>query len=78
MNPIEARHHLKSDQFLPYREGVTINRPSKSNEGSWADIGLQKHCKVDYLLQPNTRVTLKLSETCLETESKHFSGQIVA
>jgi hypothetical protein len=42
MNPIEARHHLKSDQFLPYREGVTINRPSKPNEGSWADIGLQK------------------------------------
>jgi predicted SPOUT superfamily RNA methylase MTH1 len=51
MNPIEARHHLKSDQFLPYREGVTINRPSKSNEGSWVDIGLQKVLKNNSALQ---------------------------
>ena len=29
MNPIEARHHLKFDEFLEYREGVVINRPVK-------------------------------------------------
>ena len=42
MNPIEARHHLKKDEFLRYREGVTLNRPVKPNQGSWADIGLEK------------------------------------
>lgn len=42
MNPIEARHHLKFDEYFEYREGVVINRPIKKNEGSWADIGLKK------------------------------------
>ena len=42
MNPIEARHHLKFDEYFEYREGVVINRPVKKDEGSWADIGLKK------------------------------------
>jgi hypothetical protein len=43
MNPIEATHHLKYDEFLPYREGVVVNRPVKSTDtGSWAEIGLKK------------------------------------
>jgi hypothetical protein len=29
MNPIEARHHLKADEFFKYREGVVCNRPVK-------------------------------------------------
>ena len=40
MNPIEVRHHLKANEYLPYREGVVLNRPVKPNQGSWADIGL--------------------------------------
>jgi hypothetical protein len=31
MNPIEARHHLKVDEFMPFREGVVCNRPVKAN-----------------------------------------------
>jgi hypothetical protein len=43
MNPIESIHHLKSDEWLPYREGVVVNRPVKNKaEGSWAEIGLKK------------------------------------
>lgn len=42
MNPIEARHHLKADEFFPFREGVVCNRPVKPNQGSWAEIGLKK------------------------------------
>lgn len=42
MNPIEARHHLKFDEYFAYREGVVCNRPVKQDQGSWADIGLKK------------------------------------
>jgi hypothetical protein len=43
MNPIESIHHLKSDEWLSYREGVVVNRPVKNKaEGSWAEIGLKK------------------------------------
>jgi hypothetical protein len=40
MNPIESRHHLKSNEFCKFREGCVVNRPVKNNEGSWVDIGL--------------------------------------
>jgi len=42
MNPIESLHHLKTEEYCKYREGVVINRPSKEGSGSWVDIGLLK------------------------------------
>lgn len=42
MNPIEAKHHLKVNEKLKYREGVVLNRPIKKDaRGSWVDIGLK-------------------------------------
>lgn len=74
MNPIESKHHLKSDEFHEYREGVVLNRPVKDNAtGSWVDIGLHKQAKIDYKLQPSTRVTVKLNETSLEHTQKCIS-----
>ena len=42
MNPIESSHHLKTEEYCEYREGVVLNRPSKEGAGSWVDIGLLK------------------------------------
>ena len=70
MNPIECLHHLKSDQFCPYREGVVMNRPVKEVDGSWVEIGLKKQAKIPYKLAPSTRVTLKIEEPTLEIEEK--------
>jgi len=71
MNPIESKHHLKTNEFNQYREGIVLNRPVKeSAEGSWVDIGLKKQAKIDYVLQPMTRVTVKLDESSLETPKK--------
>lgn len=42
MNPLETKHHLKSTEWFPYREGVVINRPTKDLKGSWVNIGLTK------------------------------------
>ena len=44
MNPIESSHHLKTEEYCEYREGVVLNRPSKEGAGSWVDIGLFKVC----------------------------------
>jgi predicted SPOUT superfamily RNA methylase MTH1 len=62
MNPLETKHHLKSTEWFPYREGVVINRPVKDFRGSWVNIGLTKECSVDIQLMEGTRVTVKLNE----------------
>ena len=60
MNPIDTPHHVRATEWLPYREGVVINRPSKDAKGSWANIGIYKDCQLDLCLQEGTRVTVKL------------------
>lgn len=78
MNPIESKHHLKTDEYHQYREGVVLNRPVKETaEGSWVDIGLKKQAKINYVLQPNTRVTVKLNETSLETPQKSSLNMLI-
>ena len=42
LNPVDCLHHLKVTDISPYREGVTLKRPTKDKDGSWADIGLYK------------------------------------
>lgn len=71
MNPIESKHHLKTDEFHQYREGIVVKRPIKEGaEGSWVDIGLKKLAKINYVLQPMTRVTVKLNEKSLDHPQK--------
>ena len=60
MNPIECHHHLRATDVSEYREGVTLDRPTKKGAGSWVDIGLKQQAQMDVLLLPNTRVTLKI------------------
>ena len=44
MNPLETKHHLKSNEWFAYRDGVVIKRPVKDLKGSWVNIGLTKDC----------------------------------
>lgn len=41
MNPIESKHHLKTEEICPYREGVVVERPSKGDT-CWVEIGLKR------------------------------------
>lgn len=50
MNPLDTPHHVRADEWFPYREGVVINRPSKEGNGSWANIGIYKDCLLDLCL----------------------------
>jgi len=60
MNPIECQHHLKTDEPCEFREGVAVDRPTKKGTGSWVDIGLQQQARMNHLVLPLTRVTLRL------------------
>lgn len=62
MAPLECFHHLKKDEFCNYREGITLNRPTKEKDGSWVDVGLYKQCKITQKVQGNTRVTVRIKE----------------
>ena len=37
-----------------------MDRPVKKGSGSWVDIGLKREARMDQLVLPLTRVTLKL------------------
>jgi len=78
MNPIDAPHHLRANEWFKYREGVVINRPSKDSRGSWVNIGINKDCQIDMSLQENTRVTVKLDQTEFSEKVKYYSGNVVS
>ena len=71
MNPIESPHHLKKDEFSPYREGVVVQRPTKKGEvGSWVNIGLGKDCYIPQAIRPGTRLTVALNDQQLDIPAK--------
>ncbi|GAB68389.1 hypothetical protein PCYB_132630 [Plasmodium cynomolgi strain B] len=57
MNPVDAPHHLRSDEWLPFREGVVIKK--KSN-GVIVDVGLFAHAHIENVTHVDigTRVTV--------------------
>ena len=73
MNPLDASHHLRIDQWCKYREGCVLNRPVK-DDSSWVNIGLRKDCKINKKLPPNTRVTVKLNEDAFDDGLKFYTG----
>lgn len=89
-NPLDSDHHLRSNEYLRYREGVVLNRPTKDSKGSWANIGLKKDCFIEETLPEKTRVTVKLDKDCKqlhaqtelnennECTKKYYTGKVVS
>ena len=63
LKSMDLPHHLKIDDRLPYREGVTIPFPnSKHNmRGTLVDIGMGHAVFPDASIEPYTRVTVDMS-----------------
>ena len=62
LNPLNASHHMRTDEWCTYREGVTIKRHGKDD--TIVDVGLDRFVTVagkDASL--NTRVTVKMPES---------------
>lgn len=78
MNPLDAPHHLRFEEWFDYREGCVINRPTKDKRGSWVNIGLvSQACQVDVQLHENTRVTVKMDQSAPNTLAKYYTGKVV-
>ena len=77
MNPLEAQHHLRKDEWSEYREGCVLNRPV-NGEYSWVNIGLNKDCKISQKLPPKTRVTVKLDQNNFDQKLKYYTGNLVS
>ncbi|KAL8931471.1 MAG: hypothetical protein Q9211_006937 [Gyalolechia sp. 1 TL-2023] len=87
---LDMPHHLRSNEWCRYREGVTIEKSAEEREKkkkrrkddaqseamSLVDVGLPSKVSVSAAITPNTRVTVKLPEnsSVLNTEQ----GSIVA
>ena len=56
--PIGAPHHLRDDEWLPYREGVVLK--SEEGVGSYVDVGLDRMVYIEEHLPLKARVTVAL------------------
>jgi predicted SPOUT superfamily RNA methylase MTH1 len=78
---LDLPHHLRSDDWCPYREGVTLEGDGMT-EGTSVEVGLRVPVTVEDDIPPNTRVTVKLDEAAREanTESakKVIKGEAVS
>lgn len=75
LNPLDAPHHLRQTEESDYREGITTAKPTKSEKGSYVNIGLSKDIKINEKLEPGLRVTVRLEK---KAESKKLYGTVVS
>ena len=77
---LDMPHHLRSDGICPYREGIAI-RPANSPTGlggTKVDCGLPQHVFLPVELEPNTRITVKLSAQTEESAGDSAKGEAVS
>uniref|UniRef100_A0A915HMR4 Uncharacterized protein n=1 Tax=Romanomermis culicivorax TaxID=13658 RepID=A0A915HMR4_ROMCU len=79
LNPLDCLHHFRSDDLsVPYREGVVVDKPTKSGTGAYCNAGLSKEVYIDQSVQSGIRVTLKLDQTDENSPKHHFKGKVVS
>lgn len=58
-NPLDAPHHMRMDEWSPYREG-TVTSEDKDG-GCWVNCGLQHDVWIDQVVPKNVRITVKIN-----------------
>jgi predicted SPOUT superfamily RNA methylase MTH1 len=71
---LDLPHHLKPDEWCPYREGVTLAGPDE--HGTFVEAGLRIPVTVQEQIPVNSRVTLKFKEGA-EEASKDTKAQVI-
>ncbi|GAW82911.1 RNA methyltransferase [Plasmodium gonderi] len=81
MNPVDAPHHLRSDEWLPFREGVVIKKKLNS---IIVDVGLFANALIDNInnVDVGTRVTVMFHPNSFQLFQKKnanilFSGKLI-
>ncbi|KAJ9134505.1 DUF171-domain-containing protein [Coniochaeta hoffmannii] len=59
---LDMPHHPHKDEWLPYREGMTVGGKTKGGKGTLVDVGLRDPVAVSEVIPPKTRLTLKLPD----------------
>ncbi|NWY61379.1 CI114 methyltransferase, partial [Chionis minor] len=77
LNPLDSPHHMRVDEDSQYREGVVLDRPTKSGRGSFVNCGMRKEVQIDRQLNAGLRVTVRLEEP-QKPETKVRKGTVVS
>lgn len=54
--------HPHKDEWLPYREGMTLDSRPKGGKGTLVDIGMPDTVTISETIPPKTRLTLKMPD----------------
>ncbi|KAL1877559.1 hypothetical protein VTK73DRAFT_8548 [Phialemonium thermophilum] len=68
---LDMPHHPYKDEWLPYREGLTIAGRPKSGKGTIVDVGLRDTVTISEEIPPKTRVTLQVFDDGRDPEPVH-------
>ena len=79
LKSMDITHHLKADDRLPYREGVTIPFPSsKREQGTLVDVGYAQAVLPNENIEPYTRVTLDMTRVKEPAEGEYIRNAMRA
>ncbi|KAL3693809.1 hypothetical protein R1sor_007460 [Riccia sorocarpa] len=59
--PIDPPHHLRQSEWLPYREGVVLEK-RPDDGGSFVNVGIIKDVRISQFIKAGTRVTVAMGE----------------
>lgn len=71
---LDQPHHLKADEWCPYREGITL--PGADEQGTFVEAGLRLPVTIQEQIPPKTRVTLKFKPGA-EEASKDANSEVI-
>ena len=67
LNPLDAPHHLRTNESWLYREGVTLPLKPAEGKGSWVDVGLyETRVQIDKHLTAGLRVKIQRTDITRE------------
>lgn len=76
LNPVEAPHHLRTQNTFEFREGIVTNKPNKVGRGSKVNVGLLQDVEIDKILTAGFRCTVKIDSETMNT--KKLKGKVVS
>lgn len=68
---LDLPHHLRPDEWCPYREGVSLPSEGIVLDNTQVQAGLRIPVSVDADIPPQTRVTLKFDESAEAANASH-------
>ncbi|CAK3791526.1 related to transcription co-repressor GAL80 [Lecanosticta acicola] len=74
---LDMPHHIRSDEWCPFREGITTG-PGKTGSSAIVDCGLRQKVVIPVEIEANTRVTLSLPTDLPNSHASTIHGEAVS